>query len=336
MSQLQAEYVKQGYWVNLQSGAIMGQTITTDVRTGSLVVALLAVLTTFGLGHLWNILVFSYHQLRAQGRMSDGHFHQQQALLRTMPAPNVIASDWIKLWWTWRGKVDHAFMRTWVLALLSLVFTALTVAVGIFVSYVISNTNIEVLVKSPLCGPLDVARYLNRPPDNMDYHKYTTAVRTVSREYSQNCYHNSSIMPAQCYAYIRPSIPFTKTRESCPFANMCKDIEQPGILMDSGLVDVNDAFGTNLQPKDGVKFRRKNTCAFLEIEGRYKLVNRTYEPPSQMRFQETIKLFFGAEKDKPGNHTFTVSYLTANYTPGYDMMYLSQQPWLRLDADAMI
>ena len=61
MSGIDSLFVKRGYWVNLSAGSVMGQTITTDARTGAFVVALLAVVTNLGMAHLWHILTFIYH-----------------------------------------------------------------------------------------------------------------------------------------------------------------------------------------------------------------------------------------------------------------------------------
>lgn len=48
MSELDARYVHRGLWTNLSKGPIMGQTITTDTKTGAIVIAILAVCTTLG------------------------------------------------------------------------------------------------------------------------------------------------------------------------------------------------------------------------------------------------------------------------------------------------
>jgi hypothetical protein len=48
MSELDSQYVKRGFWINEARGPIMGRTITTDTRTGTIVVALLAVLSSLG------------------------------------------------------------------------------------------------------------------------------------------------------------------------------------------------------------------------------------------------------------------------------------------------
>jgi hypothetical protein len=48
MAEVAPELVRRGAWTNWDQGPIMGKTITTDTRTGTVVVALLAVISTIG------------------------------------------------------------------------------------------------------------------------------------------------------------------------------------------------------------------------------------------------------------------------------------------------
>lgn len=48
MSELQSRFVKRGLWVDHSEGPIMGRTITTDTKTGTILIALLAVLASLG------------------------------------------------------------------------------------------------------------------------------------------------------------------------------------------------------------------------------------------------------------------------------------------------
>jgi hypothetical protein len=48
MAELSSEFVKQGLWTNLEHGPVMGKTITTDTRTGTIVISLLAIMSTVG------------------------------------------------------------------------------------------------------------------------------------------------------------------------------------------------------------------------------------------------------------------------------------------------
>jgi hypothetical protein len=49
MSEVDGLYVKHGVWTNLDKGQIMGRTITTDTRTGIIIIAVVAVLSTIGM-----------------------------------------------------------------------------------------------------------------------------------------------------------------------------------------------------------------------------------------------------------------------------------------------
>lgn len=49
MSEVDSVYVKRGIWTNLDKGHVMGRTITTDTRTGIIIIAVTAVLSTIGL-----------------------------------------------------------------------------------------------------------------------------------------------------------------------------------------------------------------------------------------------------------------------------------------------
>jgi hypothetical protein len=79
----------------------------------------------------------------------DGHFGQQQAILRTLPTSTSLMADSLRLWWVWRerGKSGSAIhRRSLFLFLLALTFTAITLAAGVFSSYVVSSSDLEVLV----------------------------------------------------------------------------------------------------------------------------------------------------------------------------------------------
>ncbi|KAH5136915.1 hypothetical protein HBH69_233380 [Parastagonospora nodorum] len=46
MSELDGRFVKLGAWTNLEYGNVMGRTITTDTKTGAIVIAILAIIST--------------------------------------------------------------------------------------------------------------------------------------------------------------------------------------------------------------------------------------------------------------------------------------------------
>jgi hypothetical protein len=48
MSEVDGRFVKRGLWTNLEHGNVMGKTITTDSTTGTIVIAVMAILSTVG------------------------------------------------------------------------------------------------------------------------------------------------------------------------------------------------------------------------------------------------------------------------------------------------
>lgn len=49
MSEVDGKYVKLGIWTNLDKGQVMGRIITTNTRTGIIIIAVTAVLSTIGM-----------------------------------------------------------------------------------------------------------------------------------------------------------------------------------------------------------------------------------------------------------------------------------------------
>ncbi|KAF2736414.1 hypothetical protein EJ04DRAFT_432960 [Polyplosphaeria fusca] len=308
MSELQAEFVKKGYWVNHAHGPVMGQTITTDTRTGSIIIALLAVLTTLGMSHLWNLLTFAWHQVRATGHPKDGLFRQQQVMLRTLPTPSSMVADSIKLWFSWRNGTDAALSRTLAYTSVALLFTAASLATSTFSAYVAVGSNIEVLVSSPHCASLNWTAPF--------WQSYGTAVELQAESYGPICYKNGSL-PGICNIYSRPNVAFTTEMVDCPFdKNICAS---SGVAFDSGLVDVRDAFGLNLETKDKMSYRKKTICSMLKTDGRTRIgdasntstvtIGRELLPGEQF-----IWYLYGNGQRDPSSPTFGNSLFTARLT----------------------
>jgi hypothetical protein len=94
MSEIDSRFVHRGFWINVEKGPVMGRTITADIQTGTVVVALLAILASLATSHVWNLITFLCPQLRADDLPADGLFRRQQALLRTLPTPSSPLTDW--------------------------------------------------------------------------------------------------------------------------------------------------------------------------------------------------------------------------------------------------
>jgi len=254
--ELPSHLVKRGYWVNRSHGPIMGQTITTDAKTGGVIVALLAVITSLGMTHLWHLLTFIYHQTRAKGRPRDGLFRHQQAMLRTLPTPSALIAESTKLWLAWRRVSDKALSRSIGHISVALIFVIGSLAASIFSSSIVTSSNLEVLVKSGNCG-----RFSDNASVPLSYRANLSA---GAESYARDCY-PPNFMPSRCNVFIRPSILFKSEMVQCPFQE--KICRTQGLSLDSGLLDLNDAFGLNLADADRLQYRRKSVCAVLSLDG---------------------------------------------------------------------
>ncbi|KAF2745218.1 hypothetical protein M011DRAFT_479365 [Sporormia fimetaria CBS 119925] len=324
MSELDSHLVKRGYWVNLSKGPVMGQTITTTSETGTIIVAVLAVISSLGMNHLWHLLTFIYHQIRANGQPKDGLFRHEQAVLRTLPTPSSLAADSLKLWLAWRGVSKNAFARSLLHASTGLLFTAAALAVSIYSSSVVDSTNLEVLVQSPHCAQLNA--------DANIYDNYGAPVLAAAESYAPDCYKNGSL-PARCKIFTRPNIPFHREISPCPFEEkMCST---DAVTHDSGFLDVNDAFGLNLPDTDRVRYRRKTTCTLLNQDGYTRLTNASAanlaygRPPLP---DETVLEYTYTDGSKnvgypdipEYNYTFAQSLLTSNTSGKFDILAFTQ------------
>ncbi|KAF2734975.1 hypothetical protein EJ04DRAFT_436020 [Polyplosphaeria fusca] len=320
MSELESKYVKTGLWVDLDKGPILGKTITTDTKTGAVVVALLAIFSSLAMSHLWSILSFTTHQIRADGKPAGALLRQQQVVIRTLPTPGALFMESFKLFWSWRpeSKTQRALARTSMFMGMALIFVALTWTTSIFASFVIDTTNIRVLVSSPLCGPisLDFDSW-----GNISY-GYLPKVIALAEPYAEDC-HMAPVnaRPARCSALIGPKTLFRKEEAICPFdSSMCLE-GTPIFTLDSGLIDLNE-FGLNLNNRDRVKYRKRTTCAILPLENHTETINASdfteYSRPTLP--QEKFMLFNYGHVEWRQNWTegtFIASLLASNVTHGF-------------------
>lgn len=307
MSQLPVQYVKRGMWVNVEEGPILGRIITTNSRSGTLVVAILAVITTFGIGYLWNIIAFSYHQMRVNSRPTDSLMRQQQALLRTEPTPGTLVSHWLKLGWTWRHNARNSLRRSLPQVLICFLFAIAMIAVSLSTSYIVSTSNVQVLVQSPLCGPMEDMLQRADGSTNPAASIYLLGIRAEAASYSGDCYSNLSHsgMPERCGSFIRPNIQLNAHRIACPFQEtLCTKVTDPGMSFDSGPVDLNSGFGLNLPDRHRVQYRRRTNCGLIDIKGRYTVTNVT--ATEDLPKDKIYRLYLGARAQKGDNITFEV------------------------------
>jgi hypothetical protein len=229
-------------------------------------------------------------------------------------------ADYTKLWWAWRNRAQRPLMRLLPQMTLALIFTIGTVAVSIVSTYIIKSDNIEVLVNSPICANFDPLLDEGRAFDN-----YTLATDATIQRLGDVCYAENST-GAECQFFIAPRIPFQTTQVDCPFQSSICLPNVPAIQFDSGLQDVNKAFGLNTNARDRVWFRKSTTCAILNDVGRTKVVpvtdypeavRRQFVSSDQAPNQEMLQILYGRADGNPFNSSFDYSLLEANVTAVY-------------------
>ena len=266
------------------------------------------------------MITFAIHQSRADSRLADGLFLQQQALLRTLPMPSSVVADGLKLWWSWKGKAGRPFVRSIFLVLLAAIFTVATLAAGIFSSLIVKSSNVVVLVSSPFCGAI-------LPPTPA----YEAAVKKLGDAYSSRCYGNADRSGA-CEIFLRSEIFLTLQNASCPFhASMCTHTP---VSFDSGLLDVNDVYGLNLPLRDRVQVRKKTTCAILPNGEHVKTqkaaelpaLNGVIDPDEDMLMFYYGKSTNGFTGDPDSSATFAYRAHLFDVSVDIDVRYVALHP----------
>jgi hypothetical protein len=221
-----------------------------------------------------------------------------------------VVADAVKLWWAWRKKANHAFLRSLLLVVLALVFTVATVAASIFSSLIISSGTIDVLVKSPLCGRINST--------GTDWRSYTIEFDRSATAYTQSCYKNTSLGPS-CNVFMQPNIPLKVTSEPCPFDNATAACDtKDAVGVDSGLLDVGKTFGLNLKEQDRVQYQKRTTCTVLPIKDAYKVFSLEDMPEladggrKVYPGEEIVVLYYGPTFGAIPKATFFASLLLSN------------------------
>ena len=236
--------------------------------------------------------------------------------------------DSLKFLHAWRGRTKTSIVaRCLMPAALGMLFAVGSLAAGIFSSYVVTNTDLEVLVGAASCRMLNYTAYQY---GNAAATIFGATVDSDTRSFAQRCY-TPGPLPSQCNFYIRPRIEPTLSHVDCPFdSRLCINGTQAAVL-DSGLLDSNDVLGINAAPRDRVMIRRKTTCAPLDTASHIKLlssddpivVNFTGEsyPADRRNIIAWWALLFGAAPVASDNVTGIHGTLPAQGSRTYEYKY---------------
>lgn len=98
------------------------------------------------------------------------------------------------------------------------------------------------------------------------------AYNPLVKAYASNCYTNDSFLPTSCRNMNpRPNIRISAQPTHCPWDK--SSCTSPALAIDSGMLDINDHYGFNLEQKDSIQFRKRNVCSILPLENHYSIQN---------------------------------------------------------------
>ena len=251
MASLPPNRVHEGFWIDYTKGPVLGATITCTSSNANLVIAVLSVLVTFAGSHLWDLIAFiRYWRGVSNDRRSALH-HQVQILARNITSPGSFLLEVAKVGWTWPRRGALASLSIEVAS--ALLCSAGFLTASIFVSQIVSTSNLQVLVNSDSCG------WLSWRNETTDLHReYQKSVFTNALAYLDTCYNKSNHL-SQCNIFPKQAVPIpSKTYTDCPFRSMCTN--HSALTLDTGLLDSNDVFGINTESSLRVKMQRVITC----------------------------------------------------------------------------
>jgi len=297
--------VHLGVWTNWSEGKIRGATITLTRRHGDILIAFLALFTTFVGKSFWRISCYALHNSFSSSSPQDGIYHQKQAVLRNASSANDGMIGFAQILWAWRGKAHRSFLRTMPMLLLAVICSTGFGVAGIFSSHIATASQNEVLISSPNCGivnssssrvSLDSYRYNQQP--------WWTRRSLKAANYASQCYGNSSALGV-CNTFVRPKLPkIVERNANCPFQDSLCMNKTGNLMLDSGYLNSNDHFGLNVPEKYRFLYRQLYQCAPLAQKGFAK-------DESKNGSRETIMRYYYGKKAE--NITYTFQWSSASF-----------------------
>lgn len=255
MAALPSDRVYQGFWIDYTQGPILGATITTTADNANLVIAILSLLVAFTGAHLWDLIAFANYCTGISQDPCPAFHHQRQFLARNLTSPGAFALEMVKVGWRWRRQRPWSSLA--LMTSLALICSAGFLTAGIFVSVAVSNSGIQVLVRSAACG------FVSWKNESTDLHRqYQQGVFSQALIYSEACYNKTGDLP-QCNLFAQRNIAIQHVADvECPFSGLCAN--HAALSLDTGLLDSHVTFGINTPPHLRVQMQRIVTCAPID------------------------------------------------------------------------
>ena len=260
-----------GTWTNWSHGKIFGATLTLTQTNGSFLVAFLALFVSFSGTSFFRISCFALHHVLSSNKPSDALYHQIQAILRNSASGTTAFLSFFQLLWSQSESRNSRRPVTRVLPILlhsAIIIGAFAVA-GIYSSRITSLTGDEVLIWSPVQGPVN---FTNQTTDletvTKVFGRYMSKRNNAFANYAQDCYTNANSTPGNCKTFVKTHLPRVIDRNaSCPFdSRLCRS-NYGNVRIDTGFLDSHWDLGINAPEPQRIRIRNVLHCSPLVTEG---------------------------------------------------------------------
>jgi len=321
-----------GAWVDQSKGSIKGAQITVTPTGAAVVVAFLALFVQYSGQKLWEILCFSWYQIRLSHKPKTALQYQQDVSLRNNASPSQSFSYLIQIAWSWRQHHRTGWnSKWWNIAILPttmpLLFLVLLITAGILSAYIVQNSDVTILINGDNCGIWQVPtrESLSAHHNNfiVESARYIRKTHEFSRQYADSCYNKTDASRSSaCQKFTQPSLPYTSTLDAdCPFNITTCVYSNANLRMDTAQLDSNNVFGVNYKTNN-IRFREVVTCAPLKPDMYLRRRNFTLDLHGQKIPHYKISWAWGDLTELPIDTVETVSTIEANELSYYTMTYV--------------
>ncbi|KAH6620540.1 hypothetical protein C7974DRAFT_378566 [Boeremia exigua] len=270
-----------GFWNNEGNSFVHRGTLTLPNQWGLILGSFFTFFIAVASSYLWGTISFTIHQLNASSSPQDDSYHQLQVILRNTESQGSFMNQLSRLVWVHRDSRTKSYTKSIILILFAAVFQLGLSIAGVFSTRIVAAPDTSVLSVSSHCGWFEELTVKNSSAINfldyfsvsgIEFHEYVNAatvmMRTVLRKnaaYSRSCYERSGDNSTVCGNLVRPTLPYTITRDvACPFEQ--RACNGAGFSLDTGLLRSDTDLGLNTRPEDALSIRKVLTCAPLAGE----------------------------------------------------------------------
>jgi len=259
---------------------LMGYTLTMGPRDGLFLNTFLALFISWVGLESWALMCFVFHQLRSSDEPQDTLHHQLQVLLRSGLRDFQFFWQALRVGTAWdrfpnsRPRMVRPFRRLTPLALTAAIHGIAFAAASIY-SANVATTDGEVVLHSKVCG-LPNGTTENYKLSDLPNMKSFDDLQSLSAlwiygrwaydqalDYAEGCYSHSPTTFDSCNKFVRKNLDSSyRTDDPCPFGDLCI---APATSVQTPVLDTHSDFGFNAPPAHRVGFRKRSTCAPLDI-----------------------------------------------------------------------